>query len=159
MMRRKDRKVGDLGEIMGILGRCDVCHFGLADGDIPYVVPMSFGFGTDGDTVTFYFHCASEGRKVDLIRRNPEVCLQFDCGHRLVTGESACDCSTEYESVIAFGTASFVTEQKEKITALTQIMKHYEKGDVFTFDPRMVDLVTVLKVTAEQIEGKRKKQK
>lgn len=156
-MRRQDREVKDLKEITGILGRCDVCHMGLSDGEFPYVVPMSFGYREREGTVSFYFHCASEGRRIDLLKRNPRVCLQFDCGHRLITGEKACDCSTEYESVIAFGTAEFLTGQNEKCEALTHLMQHYEHGQEFSFDERRVKSVTVFKVTAEQISGKRKK--
>lgn len=156
-MRRKDREVGDLKEIIRIIDRCDVCHMGLAGGGFPYVVPLSFGYDVGESSVAFYFHCASEGRKINVIRENPNVCLQFDCGHRLIAGDRACDCSTEYESVVAFGRAEFVTERDEKIRALTQLMKHYEQGDASDFDSRMVGLVTVIKVTAVQITGKRKK--
>lgn len=157
MMRRGDREVTDLDEIVRIVNRCDVCHMGLAEKGCPYVVPMSFGFSVRNGGITFYFHCASEGRKIDMIRKNPKVCLQFDCGHRLITGDKACDCSTEYESVIASGTAGFVMDREEKVRALTQLMKHYEAGETFDFDRRMVDLVTVIKVPADRISGKRKK--
>ncbi len=156
-MRRRDREVKDLNEIVRIVGQCEVCHMGLAEDGRPYVVPLSFGFDVRGDSVTFYFHCASEGRKIDIIKRNPKVCLQFDCGHRLIAADRPCDCSTEYESVIASGAAEFVTDREEKVRALTQLMKHYETGEAFEFDSRMVDLVTVIKVPADQISGKRKK--
>jgi len=156
-MRRKDREMGDLNEIVRIIDRCDVCHMGLSEDGRPYVVPLSFGYSVQGNKIAFCFHCASEGRKIEMIRKNPKVCLQFDCGHRLMTGDKACDCTTEYESVIAFGTAELVADRDEKIRALTQLMKHYEKGETFDFDSRMVDLVTVIQVKAEQIGGKRKK--
>ena len=73
-MKRKDREVKELSEICGILDQCTVCTISLptdeADNQIPYVLPLSFGYEiTDGKPV-FYFHCAREGRKIDLIRKH-----------------------------------------------------------------------------------------
>jgi nitroimidazol reductase NimA-like FMN-containing flavoprotein (pyridoxamine 5'-phosphate oxidase superfamily) len=158
-MRRKDREVKDLTEIIQIIDRCDVCHMGLEENGRPYVIPLSFGFSVRDGGVTFYFHCACEGRKIDILKQNPKVCLQFDCGHRLITGDKACNCSTEYESVIAFGTAELITGREGKVAALTHLMKHYETGETFDFDSRMIEAVAVIKVTAERISGKRKKQR
>lgn len=157
-MWHKEYDVKDLKEICSIIDRCDVCHIGMADqSGLPYVVPMSFGYNCENNKVTFYLHCASEGQKIDLIKQNPRVCVQMDCSHRLITGEKACDCTTEYESVIAFGTAEFVTDQDEKIAALTYLMRHYQGNREFQFDNKIVQHTTVIKITAEQISGKRKK--
>ncbi|OCN00997.1 hypothetical protein A7X67_00220 [Clostridium sp. W14A] len=155
-MRRKDREILELNEIIKIIDRCDVCHIGMTDKGLPYVVPMSFGYAVLENRATFYFHCAGEGRKIDLLRKDPRVCLQFDCSHRLITGEKACDCSTEYESAVAFGIAEFITDPAEKTGALTRLMEHYRSGGGFRFDDRIVRQTAVFKVTAEQISGKRK---
>ncbi|MFU0832379.1 MAG: Pyridoxamine 5'-phosphate oxidase family protein [Oscillospiraceae bacterium] len=157
-MRRKEYDVKEMREVLSIIDRCDVCHIGMADeNSLPYVVPMSFGYSCENNKVTFYLHCAGEGKKLDLIKQNPRVCVQMDCSHRLITGEKACNCTTEYESVIAYGAAEFVTDRNAKIAALTHLMRHYQGNRDFQFDDRMVQRTTVIKITAEQISAKQKK--
>lgn len=156
-MRRRDREVTDPGEIAGIIARCDACRVGLLDCGEPYVVPMSFGFDFEDGAAAFYFHSAGEGRKIDLLKGGPRVCVELDCGHRLIKGETACSYSTEYESVIAFGKAEFLTDPDEKLRALTRITAHYAEGDPPAFDGRMVERVAVFRVRADRITAKRKK--
>lgn len=156
-MRRKDREVTDPGEIADIIGRCDACRVGLVDGGEPYVVPMSFGFDFEDGAAAFYFHSAGEGRKIGLLKSSPRVCVELDCGHRLIGGETACSWSTEYESVVAFGRAEFLTDPDEKLRALARLMAHYAGGDAPAFDGRMVERTTVFRVRADRITAKRKK--
>ena len=42
-MRRADREITDIVEIGEILAACDVCRIGFG-GEIPYIVPMNFGW-------------------------------------------------------------------------------------------------------------------
>ena len=42
-MRRKDREVTDLSEIIEILKNCDVCRLALNDDGFPYILPLNFG--------------------------------------------------------------------------------------------------------------------
>ena len=156
-MRRKDREITDPAEIAAVIGKCDTCRIGMTDGVLPYVVPMNFGFEAKDGSVTFYLHCAGEGRKIDIIKKNPEVCLEFDCGHRLITGDTACAYSMEFESVIASGRAEFLTDRREKLGALARVLSHYAAAETLSFDERMVDAVSVIRIRAEAISGKRKK--
>ena len=77
-MRRKDREVTDLGAIERIIGDCKVLRLGMVDGRRPYVVPLNFGFDLRGGVLELYCHSAPEGRKVEVLRRNPEVCFEMD---------------------------------------------------------------------------------
>ena len=43
-MRRKDREVTDRNQIAAIMDSCDTCRLGLTDGQVPYIVPLSFGY-------------------------------------------------------------------------------------------------------------------
>ena len=74
-MRRKDREITDPQEIFNILQRCDTAQLGMCDADAPYVVPVSFGAAMRNGTPVVYFHCAKQGKKLDLLRENPAVCL------------------------------------------------------------------------------------
>jgi hypothetical protein len=99
-MRRADREITSRERIDEIIRGCEVCHLGMADGDQPYVVPVSFGY--DGSSV--YFHSAREGRKVDVIAANPRVCVQFERRVVLMPSETeACEWSFAFESAIGVG--------------------------------------------------------
>ena len=68
-MRRKDLAVTDPAKIDAIIQGCDCIRLAFADGTHPYIVPLSFGYVREGDTAKFYFHGATNGRKVDLSRK------------------------------------------------------------------------------------------
>ena len=72
-MRRQEREISDRAAIDAIIRACQVCRLGMVDGDLPYIVPMSFGY----DGRALYFHCATQGRKLDVLRRRPRVCFEF----------------------------------------------------------------------------------
>lgn len=156
-MRRADRQVTDTGELNAIIEKCDVCRLGLCDGNIPYVVPMNFGYVFDKGGLTLYFHCAGEGKKLDILRRNPNVCFEMDCGHELVEGKIGCDWSMNYESVIGQGKVEFVEEMQEKANAVSRMMEHYAGRSDFVFDPGMLRHVTVFKLAADTFTGKRRR--
>ena len=60
-MRRKDREVTSLDQILDILQRCDTAHLAMSGEDGPYVVPVSFGFEARQENVLLYFHGQNRG--------------------------------------------------------------------------------------------------
>ncbi len=71
-MRKKEREVADLQEIESIINMSEVCRLAFADMNVPYIVTMNFGY-SGGDKKHLYFHCATEGRKLEMIRKNNYV--------------------------------------------------------------------------------------
>ncbi|MGD2173935.1 MAG: pyridoxamine 5'-phosphate oxidase family protein [Candidatus Brocadiaceae bacterium] len=132
-----------------VIRSAPVCRLGLADGTQPYVVPLCFGYEEE----TLYFHSAPRGRKLDIIRRNNSVCLQFDADVELVRRSEACKWGVRYRSVIAFGKAVVVEDTDEKIHALDLIMHHYS-GREWEFSPEVVRRTTVVRVDIEHMTGK-----
>ena len=43
-MRRKDKEILDKKEIESIIKKAGVCRLGLSDNNIPYIVPLNFGY-------------------------------------------------------------------------------------------------------------------
>lgn len=151
-MRRSDKEIVDEAGIRAILEQATVCRLGLVDGDRPYVVPLCFGYRDD----VLYFHGASEGRKIDVLRRNPRVCFEFDLIGEPVESESACNWSMRYQSVIGFGEAVFVEGLEEKREALNVIMAHYSKG-AFEFPEKALSATSVFRVEIERMTAKQSK--
>jgi len=98
-MRKQEREITDIAEIEAVINRADVCRIALADGNIPYIVTMNFGY-SGGHHRKLYFHCAREGRKLDMIRKNNYACFEMDIDHQIVKSDKACDLSMKYKSVV-----------------------------------------------------------
>lgn len=154
-MRRKDREVTDYDEIMAIVEQCDVCKLAMIDNDFPYIVPMNFGYSTGDGSLTLYFHGANEGKKIDILKKNPKICFEMDCGHQLIIGETDCSYSMDYESVIGKGMVEFLESIDDKKFAMAQIMKKYSKKDGFFFDEKLLNHITLFKIVASEFAGKR----
>ena len=153
-MRRKDREITDGRRIDEIILSCDCLRLGMTDGCEAYIVPLNFGFTHEAEKRSFYMHCAPEGRKIDLLRKNSRVGFELDTGHAVNAGESACGYSFRFQSVIGTGTVSFVAEPKDKEVALRQIMRHYAGEADWRFDSRALDAVTILRMDVETLACK-----
>lgn len=120
-MRREERRITDKSEIDDIIRRARVCRLGMCDSGQPYIVPLCFGF--DGDAL--YFHCARIGRKLDMIRANPNVCFEIDIDHETITADTSCKWSMRYRSIIGFGIASIIEDEEEIRKGLDVIMRQF----------------------------------
>lgn len=152
-MRRKDREILDIHEIYDIANRCDTIRLGIQGNEFPYVVPVSFGAVLNGQTITIYFHCATEGMKIDLLRRNPKVCVEADVFYK--TEKTDHGITTRYESVIGFGTCELLEAAEEKTAGLRAVLDHYGYFDYPLQQCRALTHTLVGKITVETITGKR----
>ncbi len=155
-MRRKDRELTEREDLLRIIHACKVCRIAMADRDRPYIVPMNFGYEFYGDALHLFFHCANEGRKIDILRANNHVCFEMDCAHRLVEGDIACRYGYSYASMIGSGQVEFVEDPGRKVHALSKIMHHQTGKGEFEFDDGMVKAVTVFEIVSEEYSGKRR---
>jgi uncharacterized protein len=150
-MRRSDKEIKDLEEIDAILRDAPVCRIAMAAGDHPYIVPVNFAVSGGH----LYFHSATAGKKIDMLRKNSAVCFEVDIPGDLVSGETACSWGIKYKSVIGFGQAYFIEGTDEKKKALNILMKKYAGRDFFSFADDALDKVCVIGVRIENISGKR----
>ena len=154
-MRRNNRQVTNLNEIEKIVAECKVARLGMNDDGKVYIVPMNYGCECDGTgKITFYFHCAKVGRKMEILQKNPEVCLELDGRHELMTADSPCDHSYYFTSLIGNGTVEILEDTDEKDRTLKLIMKHQTGKDFEEFDEKWIYAVCVLKVELIDYEVK-----
>lgn len=156
-MRRKEREVTRTEEVQEILDTCKVCRLGLCEEGKVYIVPMNYGYIFEDGSLSLYFHCAKEGRKLDIIARNRSVGIEMDCCHELVEGKLACQYSYYYASIIGNGTAVVVEEPEEKQKALGIIMRHQtgRKFEEFETNPKLERAVAIIRVDVEGYTCKR----
>lgn len=150
-MRRKDREITDNAQIEDIINNAKVCRLGLVDDGKPYVVPLCFGYKDR----KIYFHSAKEGRKIEILARNNNVCVEFDEAGETVKNDTACNWGMKYRSVICSGKSYFIDIEQDKRDALNVIMKHYS-GTEHTFDDNTLEKTLVFVVEVSSISGKEK---
>jgi nitroimidazol reductase NimA-like FMN-containing flavoprotein (pyridoxamine 5'-phosphate oxidase superfamily) len=156
-MRRKDKEIADVSEKLDIIAKCKFCRLGLSEGDYPYIIPMNYGFSYDDGDLCLYFHSASEGKKLDIIKRNNNACFEIDCDTKLIEGEKPCNYGYEFKSVIGFGKIIFLESIGEKINGLNYIMKQQTGKDIkYDFDESELNRVVVFKMSADEFTGKQK---
>ncbi len=157
-MRRKDREVTEMEDILNIIKKCDICRIALFDEEYPYIIPMNFGYSYEEGILKLFFHGAKEGTKLSLIEKNPKAAFEMDCSHRLITGEAACDYSMDYESVCGNGTIR-ILDPGQTSFALSCLMQQYTKDIDLSYKEAYLNAITVMELTVEHITGKRRHSK
>lgn len=150
IMRRKEKEIKNITEIETIINESPVCRIALSDNGLPYMIPLCFGYSNRH----LYFHSANEGEKIDILKKNNNICFEFDIYEGLMTKGNPCDWDVLYKSVIGYGKAFFIDGSQEKINALNIILKHYS-DESFAFPENQIRNVTVIKVDIEEITGKK----
>lgn len=147
-MRRKDRALSEenLDAILkdgeyGVLGT-------LSEDGYPYVVPLSYVY----DKNRIYFHCATNGLKLDNIRRMSKVSFTVVDHVEALPKEF----STKYQSAVIFGTAE-ILEGEEKDSALSALISKYsseftEEGRIYI--DRAKGSTTVVAINIQHKTGK-----
>ena len=173
-MRRVDRQITDEARLREIMALCKVCRLGCVDNGRPYVVPLNFGYDwPEGGNPTLFFHGATEGHKLDVLRKNSAVCIEMDTNHQLVPGDEAAKYGFAYSSIIGFGDAVFVDDADGKRFALERLMAHQvgsasttgaptpfadslPRGFPWQFPPETLARTGIFKVTFTYFTGKEK---
>lgn len=149
-MRRSEKEITDRAEIDAVIRRSRVLRLGLSDRGQPYVVPLCFGY----DGRSLYFHCAREGKKMQILRQNNRVCVEFDIVDGVAESDQACNWSVNYQSVIGFGTAHVVVDLPEKRDALALLMAQYS-GRSFTFPDDALKGTVIVRIDISSMTGKK----
>lgn len=149
-MRRKEKEITDPVLLQSVIDEAIVCRLALCDGATPYIVPMNFGY-KDG---RLYFHCAREGRKLDILRKNPQVCFEMDVHTDIMKAEEACNWSIGFKSIIGYGDAVLVEDFRTKKEALDIIMEKYSGAKGFEYPDKAVYNVGIIQVDIKSMTGK-----
>lgn len=149
-MRRKDREIEDKSIINSILDKAQIIRIALCYENMPYVVPMSFGYEDD----TIFLHCAKEGKKLDIIRKNNNICFEVEGDIELKDSDVPCNWGVKYQSVIGYGKAFFAEDIENKRLALNVIMKKYSGSSNHSFPDTVVENTQIIKINIDRIKGK-----
>lgn len=147
-----NRMLKDPERISEIINKCEVCYLGMVDEQgHPYVLPFNFGY----EQGVIYLHSAAAGRKIDILKQNPNVCVTFSTDHQLFHRHEqvACSYGMRYRSALAFGKVVFIDDYQEKEKVLNVFMRKYAGRD-FPYNAPAVNNVAIYKVEVSRLEGK-----
>jgi uncharacterized protein len=138
--------------IESIILKAKICRLGLADGDQPYVIPMSFGYRDNA----LYFHTGKKGKKMEILQKNNRVCFEMEVDLEIVPADNPCKWNMCYRSVVGNGRAVILEDPGEKRKALDVIVTHYGGAPV-VYDEKRVNGLAVIKVDIDRMTGKESK--
>jgi uncharacterized protein len=140
-------------EIDNIIDDCQALTMSMVDETgMPYAVPMNFAYKNG----YIYLHGAPMGKKMEVLKKNPNVVLSFFTGLALskVNEDVACSYGMKYKSALLFGKVEFVDDFEEKKKLLNLIMEKYTSRVDFEYNAPAVNNVSVFKVNVEKYEGR-----
>lgn len=156
-MRRSDRELTLKEDLINILDDGKIIQIVFIDGSEPYIVTLNYGYIWNEEKLKFYFHSATEGRKIDCIRKNPKVCFSISICDPFIEGEKACNYGMKYRSIVGYGNMRIIEDENERIAGLNLIMKQYTGKDNWEYENAMMKKTMVTSLEVERMTGKRKK--
>ncbi|MCD7836657.1 MAG: pyridoxamine 5'-phosphate oxidase family protein [Lachnospiraceae bacterium] len=153
-MRRKDRQVTDFNKILEIVDECEILRIGLADGELPYIVPLNFAYLVRGKQIEFYVHGAMAGRKYELMNKHRKCTFEMDIPLQMECILEKKDVTMRYKSVMGAADIEFL-EGREKQWAIDEvIMKRCDATRDFEYNHETLNVTAVARLTVIDITAK-----
>jgi uncharacterized protein len=121
--RHRERGRSDRADLYAVLDAGLVCHLGVIVDGSPVVLPT--GYGREGDTL--YLHGSSANQAL-LAAAGNEVCVTVTHLDGLVCARAVFSHSMNYRSAVIFGTATLLTDDTERLSALRAVTEQLVPG-------------------------------
>ena len=154
-IKRKEKAITDVDEMKEILLKAQYVTLAMSKENQPYLVTLSHGY--DPEKGVIFFHCASEGKKIDYLTSNDVVWGQALIDHGYAQG--ACDhlyATTQFK-----GKVSFIHDLEEKRQALINMIQKLDDNPQEIIKTQLkeksVAKVTIGRIDIEYMTGKKQK--
>ena len=151
-MRRKDKEISDEAALRKILKSTQYVTLAMARDNEPYLVSLSHVYDEDKNCI--YFHCAEEGKKLDILRSNDKVWGQALIDHGYAQGE----CSHYYATVMFSGRVNLVDSREEKWEAVSRMTRQLDDNAedmIAGRKPEALDNTVVGRIDIDYMTGKK----
>ncbi len=148
-MRRSDKAVTEQGAIEKILRAGTTCQLAFSAEPVPYLVTLNYGYHAG----VLYFHAATQGRKIDLIKKNRQAAFTVALDLGLIKGEKGCDWTVRFQSVVGHGQISLLEDLAEKRHGLDLFMAQYSDAE-FSYPDKMIQATAVFKLVISEMTVK-----
>lgn len=149
-MRKAEREIKDRDEIEALLREANLVYLGLWDGEQVYVVPLNYGYRGNA----LYVHSALEGRKIDLLKRHPQVSFTITVRQGIIEGEKGCAWSNAFCSLMGTGKAVFLEGLEAKTDGLNALMAQFTDKPQ-EYSDEVIAKTAVIRIDIEELTGKR----
>jgi len=151
-MRKQEKEITDPEELEKVLLGQRAATIAMCRDGEPYLVTLNYAYSPENRCLLF--HCATEGKKLDLIKANPRVWGQIVEDRGYAQGQ----CDHHFRSVHFWGTAGIITDPAEKRAALSLLIERHEpepeKMKQRLLGDAKLDDVAVVRITLEGMSGK-----
>lgn len=151
-----DKEIKDHEKLEKILRETRYVTIAMCRDNVPYLVTLSHSYNKTEDCL--YFHCASDGKKLDFMKANPQIWGQAMIDH----GYNEGNCSHLYVSAMFKGRVAFVEDPSEKKKILGYMVRHQEKNPEPTLSSPTgmanvgeIGKTTVGRIIIEELTGKK----
>ena len=163
-MRRSEFDIKNHEALLELLASCEYGTLCLSDEKTPYGVPLNFAWWEEG----IVFHGAKEGKKVELVTRNPKAYFSVVKPYASIPSHfshttSACPATQFFASVSLEGEVSVLENSAEKAKGLNALMQklqpegHYETiSETNPIYTKMLEATAVFYLKAKQTSFKLK---
>ena len=157
-MRRQDREIEDRVVILDIIHSLPIGHLAMNDAGKPYGVTMNYYSELDADrNVVLYFHGAKEGRKAEILARDPHVYFfaERDDGPKVIARPNGTRSVTNlYVSVAGEGVMELVEDATEKRRVLLAMANAFSDEPFESLPDAVVEMTAVWKLVLNTVTGK-----
>ena len=157
-MRRRDREIKDPSVILDIINSLPFGHLAMNDAGKPYGVTMNYYSELDADrNAVLYFHGAKEGRKAEILSRDPHVYFfaERDDGPKLIVRPNGMRSVTNlYVSVAGEGVMESVEAPDEKRRILLAMANAFSDEPFDSLPDAVVEMTAVWKLVLHGVTGK-----
>lgn len=143
-MRRTEREILNPEFMHQVLRDATEMYIALNSGEAPYVLPVNYVFHNG----CIYFHCAPEGRKLDLLRMDPRVGFSTAVDIRVEKT------TTRYRSVCGRGIGELVDDPTLKDEVLRAFAARYNAPCVFPVSAEKFAYTRIVSIRIESLTGK-----
>lgn len=152
-LRRKEKTIADEKEISAVLEGAKYVTVAMCRNNEPYLVTLSHGY--DREKKCLYFHCAQEGKKIEILEENDKVWGQalIDLGY--VPGR----CDQLFATTQFMGRVTFVDDIEEKRHGLRVMITALEEEPEKVIEAQLTESslkrVKVGRIDIEHMTGKK----
>lgn len=152
-IRRKEKEISDKNEMLAILENAKYITIAMCVDNEPYLVTLSHGYDRERNCI--YFHCAREGKKIDILKEQNKVWGQALMDKGYVQGS----CDHLYATTQFMGRVTFVENSDEKKHALEVMINVLEDDPQKVPDTQLTEKsikgVQIGRINIEYMSGKK----
>ena len=154
-IRRKEKAIENADEMKAIIAQAKHVTFAMCKDNEPYLVTVSHGYNKEKNCI--YFHCAREGKKIDILNENNIVWGQAILDQGYVQGK----CDHLYATTQFRGKVTFVDDFDEKKEALIEMVYKLDDNPKEVISKQIteksVTRVMIGRIDIEYMSGKQAK--